>query len=248
MKHLIYLPILICTCLNGTESIPEPLLFDLIRPLDAKKGELEINTLVSKSYTHQNQQLSNDPFGSGTTTQDRKQLEWSPEIEYALADGFALEFELPAEGKHIEAYKIGGQYTLGKLGENYIHGLQVLLEPNVAWKHFNTTLLYLGGYRFDEIFSTLFMLGGRMNLEGNHKSQTFEYLANGSIFAQLPHHVVLGMETNYALSKENHYALTLVPQIHYEAHRNMQFQAGLSFGNASFSKEKAFVIRGIYSF
>jgi hypothetical protein len=231
------------------EGIPEPMLFDMIRPLDSKKGELEINTLAHKSYEAKNTKRSLDPFGSGATTRDNEKIEWAPEIEYAVSDGFALEFELPMEGSELEAYKFGAQYTFGRVNESYIHGVQVLLEPNKDLEKYNTTVLYLGGYRFDETFSTLFMLGGRIDLEGNDKSDSFEFLANGSVFAQLNHAFVLGLETNYSRFQDGgDYALTLVPQIHYEANDNIELQAGLSFGEASYSREKAFVFRAIYCF
>ena len=234
--------------LYAGEGIPEPMLFDLIRPLDSKKGELEVNTLVHKSFDSKNTDRSSDPFGSGATTYDKQKIEWAPEIEYAIADGFAVEFELPMEGKKIEAYKFATQYTFGEVGDSYIHGVQAIVEPNHDLQRYNTTLLYLGGYRFDDTFSTLFMLGGRMDLEGKEKSETFEYLANGTIFAELSHHIALGFETNYSRHTNGEYAVTLVPQLHYEANKNIEFQAGLSFGEASYSSEKAFVLRGIYCF
>ncbi|MDP3021782.1 MAG: hypothetical protein Q8N32_00955 [Sulfuricurvum sp.] len=238
----------LCFSLYAGDGIPEPMLFDLVRPLDSKKGELEVNTLVHKSYEAKNTNHSIDPFGSGSTTSDKRKIEWSPEIEYAIDDGFALEFELPIEGSQIEAYKFGAQYTFGKVNDFYIHGIQVLLEPNKNFEKYNTTVLYLGGYRFNEIFSSLFMLGGRMDIEGSNKENSFEYLANGSLFAQFNHTLTLGLETNYSLHENGNYALTLVPQVHYNINKDFEFQAGLSFGNSSFAREKAFVFRGIYAF
>ena len=59
-------------------DIPEPMVFDMIRPLTAKRGEVEVNTLVQRDL-------------SGP----RGEVEWAPEIEMAVADGFAVELELP---------------------------------------------------------------------------------------------------------------------------------------------------------
>lgn len=230
------------------ESIPEPMVFDLIRPLDSKKGELEINTLVSKSISSQNKNKSLDPFGSGQTTEDNENIEWAPEIEYALADGFALEFELPTEGTKLEAYKFASQYTFGRVNESYIHGVQLIVEPDTDFKRYNTSLLYLGGYRFDKTFSTLFMLGARMDLEGKERDKTFEYLANATFFAEISHKLVLGLETNYATYKDSKYSLALIPQIHYEVDNHIELQAGLSFGDAKYAQEQAFVFRAIYTF
>ncbi|MBX9721432.1 MAG: hypothetical protein K2Q18_07105, partial [Bdellovibrionales bacterium] len=65
----------------GTEAeIPEPLLFDLVRRINSDKNELEINTIVIQ---HQHNE-----FG---------RVYIAPEIEYAFADGMAIEFELPVE-------------------------------------------------------------------------------------------------------------------------------------------------------
>lgn len=229
-------------------SIPEPMFFDLIRPLDSKQGELEINTLAHKSFDAKNTNKSIDPFGSGQTTIDREKIEWAPEIEYAVADGFALEFELPFEGAHLEAYKFGAQYTFGKPFEGYIHGTQILLETTDEWEKYNTTLLYLGGYRFDKTFSTLFMLGGRLDLEGENRSQSFEYLANMSLFANITHRFIAGIESNYSRDKESNYALAIIPQIHYEVSDKIEVQAGVSFGEATFARKKAFVLRAVYCF
>jgi len=229
-------------------SIPEPMVFDLIRPLDSKKGELEVNTLVSKSISSQNKKKRLDPFGSGQTTRDYEQLEWAPEIEYAVADGFALEFELPTEGTKLEAYKFASQYTFGKVNESYIHGVQLIVEPDSDFKGYNTSLLYLGGYRFDETYSTLFMLGGRMNLEGRDRHKTFEYLANATLFAELTHRVVVGLETNYASYQDSKYSLAIIPQIHYEAAEHVELQVGMSFGDAKYAQEQALVFRAIYTF
>ena len=55
-------------------NIPEPLMFDLVRGLGAKQGELEINALADFPVNH----ISH------------REVEWAPEIEYALFDGFAV--------------------------------------------------------------------------------------------------------------------------------------------------------------
>jgi len=251
LKHLLALCVfsVLGVQLHAGESIPEPMLFDLIRPLDSKKGELEINTLLYKSFNSDSSKRSIDPFGIGPNTKDRDQIEWAPEIEYALSDGFALEFEVPMEGSEIEAYKFAAQYTFGRLNDAYIHGMQLIVEPNRDFEKYNTTLLYLGGYRFDETFSTLFMLGGRMDLEGEQKYKTFEYLANATFFAELNSRVIVGIETNYAEHRDqSRYAVAFIPQLHYEVSEHIEIQTGLSFGDGTYSNEEALVFRAIYTF
>lgn len=74
-------------------EIPEPLNFDLVRGLGAKKGELEINTLAQF------------PFQNFSSTG----IDWAPEIEYALLDGFAIELEIPMNNGEFEAFKAAMQ-------------------------------------------------------------------------------------------------------------------------------------------
>ena len=62
--------------------IPEPLIFDLVRGLGAERGEFEANVLGEFPL--------GDKSGRG--------IEWAPEVEYAIVDGFALEFEVPFHG------------------------------------------------------------------------------------------------------------------------------------------------------
>ena len=69
----------------GYPHIPEPMVFDMVRPLGAQRGELEINTLAQRNLS-----------GSGSRT------EWAPEIEYAFMDGLAIEFELPFENSELK--------------------------------------------------------------------------------------------------------------------------------------------------
>ncbi|QDU05490.1 hypothetical protein V6x_52270 [Gimesia chilikensis] len=230
-------------------EIPEPLLFDLVRPLGARKGEIEINTLSlfpwSKSNTNPE---DSDPFGFGPTTPDRKGIEWAPELEYAIADNFAIEFEFPFENSTLEEYKLGLQWTIGTAFNNhYIHGFQMLVEPTVEWANWNTTLLYLGGIRFNDTWSALFMLGGRMDLEGSQNAQTFERILNVSIFANVAKSTELGVETNYASKLNGESSFIVVPQIHYEIMEGLQIQSGLGFGAFSGGQEQSFILRMIAS-
>ncbi|MFN4038747.1 MAG: hypothetical protein ACK4IB_05380 [Erythrobacter sp.] len=66
--------------MDGAPLIPEPMVFDMIRPLAAPKGELEANTLAL--------------FPLNARGED---IDWAPpEIEYAFANGWAAEFECPS--------------------------------------------------------------------------------------------------------------------------------------------------------
>jgi hypothetical protein len=237
---------------SGSDServdVPEPLLFDLVRPLGARRGEVEVNTLAIFPWRATNRDLQGDPFGPGPTTIDRQGIEWAPEIEYAIADNFAIEFEFPFEGATLEEYKLGLQWTIGTAFNNqYIHGFQVLIEPSTAWENWNSTLLYLGGIRFDETWSALFMLGGRMDLEGPNNSETFERLTNVSIFADISESFLVGLETNYASGIDGTNSFIFVPQVHWQVTNRWQVQSGLGFGTFTEGSERSFILRVVWS-
>ena len=229
-------------------EVPEPLLFDLVRPLGARKGEIEVNTLALFPWSASNTNLDDDPFGSGPTTRDRKGIEWAPEIEFVVVDNFAIEFEFPLEGSVLEEYKLGLQQTFGAaFNGQYIHGVQVLIEPTVQWEHWNTALLYLGGIRFDDVWSALFMIGGRMNLEGPDNYETFERLINGSLFADIHETCKVGLETNYASKLDGTAEFILVPQIHCDLTESFQVQTGVGLGVFSEGQEQSYILRVIYA-
>ena len=190
---------------NQTVHVPEPMLFDLVRPLGAVQGELEVNTLASFPMRRKNRvknvSRETDPFGTAPSSKDRKGIEWAPEIEYAIIDDFAIEFEFPFENSTLEVYKLGLQWTIGDAFDSrYIHGVQMLVEPNTDWDIWNSTLLYIGGTRWADTWSALFMIGGRMNLEGQERSESFERLLNISIFNDVLEGVSIGLETNFVLA------------------------------------------------
>jgi hypothetical protein len=229
-------------------DVPEPLLFDLVRPLGARQGELEFNTLAIFPWSASNTNLATDPFGSSPTSPDRGGIEWAPEVEYAIADNFAIEFEFPFESSTLEEYKLGLQWTIGTAFDNqYIHGFQVLVQPTSAWEDWNSTLLYLGGIRFDDTWSALFMVGGRMDLEGPNNSRTFERLINASLFADISDSARVGLETNWSSKVDGTATFILVPQVHVQFTDSFQLQSGLGFGAFSDGSEQSFILRVIYS-
>jgi len=229
-------------------EVPEPLLFDLVRPLGPRRGEIEFNTLAIFPWRAVNRDLQTDPVGPGPGTVDRQGIEWAPEVEIAIADNFAIEFEFPFEGSVLELYKLGLQWTIGTAFDNrYIHGFQVLIEPTVQWERWNSTLLYLGGIRFDETWSALLMVGGRMDMEGPNNSDTFEALFNASLFADISESAKVGLESNYASKVDGSSQFVLVPQFHYEFAQNFEVQSGVGLGVFSEGYEQSFVLRVIYS-
>lgn len=230
----------------GSVPVPEPLLFDLVRPLGPRQGEVEFNTLAIFPWRARNRDLTDDPFGPGPSTPDRRDIEWAPEVEWAIVDNFAIEFELPFEGGKLEELKLGLQWTFGTaFDDHYIHGVQVLIEPTPQWRQWNSTLLYLGGIRFDETWSALLMIGGRMDLEGPRNSDSFERLFNASLFADVTEDIVVGVETNFASRIDGRRQVIVVPQTHLEFTERIELQAGVGLGVADSGYELSGIIRGI---
>lgn len=116
----------------GTEfpHIPEPMVFDLVRPLGTVKGELEINTLAQYAVNGE--------------------VDWAPEIEYAVRDGLAFELELPFENSRVQDYKVAAQGTLKDYSNHFIHGWQVIGRYARTEKSYSADPLYIMGYRFNE--------------------------------------------------------------------------------------------------
>ena len=73
--------------------ITEPMIFDMVRGLGAKKGEFEANVLA---------EILVDEYGD-------RDIHWAPEVEFAVLDGFALELELPFVDGDTEAYKFAAR-------------------------------------------------------------------------------------------------------------------------------------------
>lgn len=178
---------------SGPE-IPEPMVFDMIRPLTAKAGEVEVNALAQRDLTG-----------------PRGELEWAPEVEWAVADGLAVELELPLIDARIVQYKMGLQGKLGTIrGGRGVHGVQYLGLHDRESGGWTSTLLWLLGNRFGERWSTMTMVGvGDVTLrEGNETGM----IVNHSTFYDVNPDTVLGLELNRQ-NGEGAYWL-LMPQLH----------------------------------
>lgn len=209
--------------------IAEPMVFDLIRPLGAQRGEGEINILGLVPLRHLSKRANDvgDPSGLVRRSPDRQGLEWAPEIEYAVCNGVGLEFEVPFENAHQEAYKIAGQITFGTaLNHKFIHGAQAIVQHGQAPSIWTTTLLYLAGFRFDHTWSVFGMFGNRTEVSGPGSNKTVELLSNISLFADVTDRLVAGIETNLAQVVEGTTEFLVMPQLHYEIDRHWMIQAG----------------------
>lgn len=211
--------------------IPEPMVFDLVRPLGALRGELEVNVLglVPLNRARGGTAALPDPLGMVPRSPDRRGIEWAPEIEYAVWDGFAVEFELPFEERHLEAYKAAAQLTFGTaFNDTFIHGMQVIVQYDIDPRITHPTFLYIAGWRIDEVWSTLLMVGFRSEIESRRDvAERTEKLLNWSLFADVTDYMSLGLETNVATAMNGDSTLFVIPQIHWEATNDFMIQAGV---------------------
>jgi hypothetical protein len=211
---------------------PEPMIFDLVDPLEAKKGETEINTLLD--------------FSSRTG-----QLEWSPEIEYSFADGYAMEFELPLENDSVKEYKVSLQGTFGKLDRGrMIHGWQAIGRRKNEEKAYGAEALYLNDYKFSSKWSMMNMFGVRHTAIA--KSGDFIGLLNNSVFYSFKENFSVGVEVNSEIG-ERKWRYRVTPQVQYNFGANgkgaiVHFGGGPSQLNNRERTEWLITSRLIYSF
>lgn len=199
-------------------QIPEPMVFDMIRPLGAARGELEANT------------LSLFPLGDSGG-----KVKWAPEVEYALTDGFAVEFELPFDGGSLEGYKFAAQGTIGTFARNRgIHGVQYIgvIDPQTG--RLDSSLLYLAGARYSPRWSSLTMIGinrtSAVPVDGEKRDDAL--LINNSVFNNVSERTVIGVETNLRTGPASTDWLVM-PQVHRRLSHSMMLQAGLGAQKAS---------------
>lgn len=201
--------------------LPEPLYFDLVRGLASRAGELEVNSLFSG--------------------RPGRAVTWAPEVEYAVADGMALELELPMVEDDIEAIKGALQSRL-PLPENqtFIQGAQGIVETQLSDGHTDVTLLWLVAAAPDRTFSFIGMFGTRAPIDGSG-IDTPEVILNPSVFARLANRWVVGLEVNGVVRLDQHHQLRLLPQVHWEPinHLRLQFGTGVEMDRESVAPQLA---------
>jgi hypothetical protein len=219
--------------------IPEPLHFDLVRNLGAKKGELEVNVLATAA--------KGNPYG------------FAPEIEYAFLDNHAIELELPFEGTHWESIKMGYQYTLPVCCiRSYIHGLQFLVEKGVhGFDFFQATGMYVSGYKLDENIGFMFINGLQINRGKGQRTgilgevlfwdekpfypfwekqpirDTFSYIHNANIFYDFSETWIFGFEINTHWDFKKQKDILFLPNIKY----NITKHSSIHFGVGALKEE-----------
>lgn len=191
----------------GYPEIPEPMIFDMVRGLGARAGELEANTLATSPLSGQ-----------------ARVVEWAPEVEYALFDGFAVEFELPFENMRLTELKVGLQGTFGTFDNGrVVHGVQYLGIYDRHDKSASHALLYLIGRQHDERWSTMSMIGVGDVRVGQSESEA-GLLVNHSTFYKLSEAQTAGLELNYKSGPDG--GVLAMPQFHAALARKASVQLG----------------------
>jgi hypothetical protein len=211
-------------------GIPEPLVFDLVRPLGSPKGEIELNLFANhNSYDNS--------------------LSWSPEIEYVFADGYAVELELPYNNSKPQEYKVAFQGTFGTIMQgNMIHGWQLIARKGLNEQINSSDLLYLNGVRISKEFSTMNMIGIRKPIF--EKSSYSKLLINNALFFHTTAKYTLGVEVNHEINESGDWRYRLTPQIHVmiNQHRALQLGFGPSTLHSAQHTEWISAARFSYSF
>ena len=188
--------------------LPEPMVFDLVRPLGAEKGEIEVNTLFFKPLT-----------GGG------RELHWAPEVEVAITESMAIEFEVPVVNDRISEYKFAFQQTFGLLaGGKAIHGWQGIARFDRPDGHLTADLLYLYGIEIDRRWSVFTMNG--MRRESTASEQGFAAVSNATVFQRISQHVVFGVESNWKVGGPTKSSWLLMPQSHFRLVDRLNLQVG----------------------
>ncbi|WP_336970893.1 hypothetical protein [Sphingobium aromaticiconvertens] len=189
-------------------DVPEPMIFDMMRPLGAKRGELEVNTLAATAL-------------SGS---DRA-IYWAPEIEYAFADGFAIEGELPFEDGRLAELKLGLQAAFGTMnGGRTAHGVQYLGIYDRHAGHYRNSVAYMLVNRANARWSSVSMVGlADIGFGGGEGRNAL--ILNHSTFYDASQKQILGVEVNYLGG--DHGSTLVMPQLHQKLSSHINVQLGL---------------------
>lgn len=199
---------------KGAPVFPEPMIFDLVRPLGARKGEFEANTLALLPLQGR-----------------RYNVDWAPEIEYAFANGYAIELELPMYNGEIEAYKLALQGTFSFNKEaTFIHGWQWIGEYILDGRILENSFLYLMGYDIGGGRSIYNIVGPRHNLFDASAEilniSAWTLLYNFTFNQKINQRTILAIENNYAYHVGVGHEFRVTPQVHWRVSEFFNFQIG----------------------
>ncbi len=191
-------------------SVPEPMVIDFVRGLGARRGELEANVLAVVRLE-----------------EGRLGLAWAPEVEWAFADGWAAEVELPFHDLALESVKLALQGTLAVThGGSAVHGMQFIGEVGVAEPEVTLTGYYLASARLTPRLSANLLAGPAVRLAPGELAQVHGLLSP-SLFADLSPGFTVGGEAQLLLSSRKGLSASLMPQLRWRPHHAFIVQLGL---------------------
>jgi hypothetical protein len=197
---------------NGLLDFPEPMVFDMVRGLGAEQGEVEINVLVL---------VPTSPVAAW----------WAPEVEAAVVDNFAIEFEVGLQNIDLEVLKFAFQGTVAmKEGGSTGHGLQGLVEYVIEEEAFISTALYILGARLAPPVTLVALVGPAIESHINGKTHGGFFLNFTLGWAPHPR-VIVGTEQNFEWFP-NAYLIRWMPQVHWQVCARFQIQAGFGLRHA----------------
>lgn len=196
-------------------------------PLGTQRGRLEVNSIFRI------------PIENGKVIS-------VPEVEGTIRDGLGLELEVEFEGSRQTGWSAAAQWTLGRgIDNQFIHGLQVIVERENPDQRTDIVALYIPAFRFSPVWSTMVMIGIREPVSGEGQTR---FVFNGSVFAETSHSLTLGLEINSRADNERTENLEIVPQIHWGASDHIAVQAGIGFARVDDSTKTEAMLRAIYAF
>lgn len=194
---------------NRLLKIPEPMVYDLVRPLGVRQGDMEINALGDYN-----------PY-----TGD---INWAPELEYGLADDLAIEIELPFQDASHERYKLAIQQTLTvDVAQGMANGWQTFVDVNKHTKALSADATYIHALKWADQWSSLSMLGVRVH--NINRSAQVDYLLNNTVFYDVSSRLTLALELNQEISTGGTWRYRLTPQMHYDASQYYTVQMGTAW-------------------
>jgi hypothetical protein len=211
--------------------IPEPMVFDLVRPLNARAGQIEANVLAIFPMKRGPGNAAGlpDAIGALPLPGQEQGIEWAPEVEWCPRDGVTWEVEFPFIEDRLEAAKIAHQRMLGTgFDGRFIHGWQAIGLNDFDSGTTSLAMLWVAGWRFDDTWSTLALIGARQQI-GPPGFRGTEYLQNVTLFTDVSDELILGFETNYQQETTGASALMLMPQFQWRMTRCLNFQAGAGY-------------------
>ena len=216
-------------------GVPEPMVFDLVRPLGVREGELEFNVISLVPFRRE-QKSTQGLFPSVEGTESDRPakrelgpvIEWAPEVEWAPIDDLAIEFEVPFSEERIAEYKMGIQWSFTPSTDNSrISGLQLLVNTDADGGSTTPTFLYLWAARFAPTYSAQVMAGARTTLGSRSATTETDFVLNPTVYKEVTSSIAFGVEGNTTTSERGRVEALVMPQATLSLTRSITLQMGV---------------------